>query len=70
VHAGPNRLRGRASTPSMTGLLLLSVLLNGCGPLGTPLTPLGAHPEAVRAQKTCRPGDRCHEKPYHQTASP
>jgi hypothetical protein len=47
---------------SIIGLALVSFLASGCGPLGTPLTPLGRASHECRTNPDCRAQELCQKK--------
>jgi hypothetical protein len=62
--------------PSIVGVLLVGLLGSSCGPLGTPLTPVGHAPRAcgtnadchtqelcLKEQGNCEGTGRCQERP-------
>src|SRR5215510_5411984 len=44
---------------SSWGLILVGLLGSSCGPLGTPLTPLGRAPRECHTNAGCAPADFC-----------
>lgn len=48
-------------------VFLVSSILSGCGPLGTPLTPLGRYPETTQAKEPCPKGEPCSEDGQKKT---